>query len=186
MRDPDLERTRSAAPMLILLAAGLAAGGAWEVAVHLDGRPSSIAVVEVDLDVDAPVKPGSPEAEPILIPPPPVPPPVVEEQDLSAAPTFTPFTTAPRILNRPEVARAMEGAYPPLLRDAGVSGTVRIYFFIDAEGTLVKTVVDRSSGHAALDEAALSVAEIFRFSPALMRGDPVPVWISFPITFQVR
>ena len=38
----------------------------------------------------------------------------------------------------------------------------------------------------ALDDAALKVATIYRFSPALNRDKKVPVWVSFPITFQVR
>jgi TonB family protein len=46
--------------------------------------------------------------------------------------------------------------------------------------------IDQSSGHQALDDAAMSVAEIYQFSPALNRDKKVPVWVSFPITFQVR
>jgi len=80
----------------------------------------------------------------------------------------------------------MEREYPPLLRDAGIGGTVRVYFFIDENGTVQDTRIDQSSGHQALDDAALEVAGIYRFSPALNRDKKVPVWVSFPITFQVR
>jgi len=38
----------------------------------------------------------------------------------------------------------------------------------------------------ALDAAALAVADVYRFSAALNRDKVVPVWVSFPITFQVR
>jgi hypothetical protein len=31
----------------------------------------------------------------------------------------------------------------------------------------------------------MAVSEIYRFSPALNRDKTVPVWVSFPITFQV-
>jgi len=108
------------------------------------------------------------------------------EPDISAAPVFTPFTVAPSILNVPEVQRAMLRAYPAVLRDAGVGGTVRVYFFIDESGEVQDRRVDQSSGHPALDEAALAVADVYRFSPALNRDDPVPVWVSFPVTFRVR
>jgi outer membrane biosynthesis protein TonB len=37
-----------------------------------------------------------------------------------------------------------------------------------------------------LDEAALQVADVIRFSPALNRDKRVPVWISLPINFQTR
>ena len=107
-------------------------------------------------------------------------------QILDQGPTFTPFTVAPSILNRQEVVAAMEREYPPLLRDAGIGGTVRVYFFIDENGIVQDSRIDVSSGHQALDEAALAVAAAYRFSSALNRDEEVPVWVSFEITFQVR
>jgi len=50
----------------------------------------------------------------------------------------------------------------------------------------VKTQVAESSGHQALDDAALLVADIIQFSPALNRDKRVPVWISVPINFTTR
>ena len=80
----------------------------------------------------------------------------------------------------------MEREYPPLLREAGIGGTVRVFFFIDEDGRVQSRQIDRSSGHKALDDAALRVAELYRFSPALNRDQRVPVWVSVGITFQVR
>lgn len=108
------------------------------------------------------------------------------DPDLSAQPTFTPYTVAPQILNRDEVVRTMTEQYPALLRDAAIGGTVRVYFFIDRDGIVRDTRLDRSSGFEPLDRAALAVAGVYRFSPALNGDEPVPVWVSFPITFQVR
>ncbi len=108
------------------------------------------------------------------------------EPSISEAPTFTPYTVAPSITNRQDVVRAMEEAYPPLLRDAGIGGTIRVYFFIEADGSVGSVQIDQSSGHEALDDAALRVADVYRFSPAKNREEAVPVWVSFPITFQVR
>jgi TonB family protein len=106
-------------------------------------------------------------------------------QDLSARPQFTPYTDAPRILNVEDVQGALIAAYPPLLRNAGIGGTVRVHFFVDSTGSVGNALVDESSGHEALDQAALEVAEIYRFAPAENRGTVVPVWISLPITFAV-
>ena len=111
------------------------------------------------------------------------PPPSEVEADISAAPTFTPMTVSPDLLNEREVQRALEREYPPLLRDAGIGGTVKVHFFIDEEGVVKDTRIDESSGHSALDEAALRVADVFEFTPALNRDKKVPVWISLPITF---
>jgi TonB family protein len=158
-----------------------------EVNVHLDGSEDERkpTVILLPLEGDAPVsdalwRPWEYEGPAPLLPR------LKREPDLRAAPTFTPFTKAPSIVNRSEVVRAMEDAYPPLLRDAGIGGTARIYFFIEDDGTVGRTVVDESSGHPALDQAAMAVADVYRFTPALNREEPVPVWVSFPITFQVR
>ena len=80
----------------------------------------------------------------------------------------------------------MEREYPPLLRDAGIGGTVTVFFFIDENGQVQDYRIDQSSGHQALDDAALAVADVYRFTAALNRDKKVPVWVSFGITFQVR
>jgi TonB family protein len=117
----------------------------------------------------------------------PQPQPVVDDApEIAASPTFTPYSVAPNLLNREAVARALEEAYPPLLRDAGIGGTARVWFFIDADGSVQDTRIDESSGHQEIDRAALSVASMMQFSPALNRDQPVPVWVAFPITFQTR
>ncbi len=146
-------------------------------------RPATPVIAAADIDEDITIAPTTFDDNPVSDLPPP---PSDVATDISAAPTFTPYTVAPSILNRDEVVRAMIREYPALLRDAGIGGTVRVYFFIDENGTVRDTRIDQSSGHAALDDAALKVADIYRFSPALNRDKKVPVWVSFPITFQVR
>ncbi|MDH5588774.1 MAG: TonB family protein, partial [Gemmatimonadota bacterium] len=112
---------------------------------------------------------------------------VVTAKDVSSGPTFTPFTVAPSVLNRDEVVAALNAEYPPLLRDAGVGGRVRVWFLIDENGMVQNRRIDTTSGHQALDDAALRVARAYRFSPAKdSEGVPVPVWVSFGITFQLR
>ena len=82
------------------------------------------------------------------------------------------------------MARLLEREYPPLLRDAGIGGTAKVWFFIDEAGVVVKTQIHTSSGHAALDEAARSVGSQLLFSPALNRGEAVPVWVALDIVFE--
>jgi len=117
-----------------------------------------------------------------------VPAPAKEEapRPSAAEPTFTPYTVAPSILNRAEVIHAFADACTPRVRCAGISGTVKVWFFINARGTVDAVRLDRSSGHPELDRAALEVARVYRFSPALNRDQRVPVWVTFPITFQLR
>ena len=113
--------------------------------------------------------------------------PVAEtDVDVSEAPVFVPYTVQPDIANRDEVARAMQREYPPLLRDAGIGGTALVWFYIDEAGRVQNQQINESSGHQALDDAALRVASGIRFTPALNRENPVAVWIALPITFSTR
>lgn len=113
------------------------------------------------------------------LPPPPA-------QELSSAPTFTPHTVAPDIRNRADVARSLQREYPPQLKEAGIGGTAHVWFFINEGGQVLRAQINETSGHPALDQAALRVAEIIEFTPALNRDETVPVWISLPITFTTR
>jgi protein TonB len=146
-------------------------------------RPATPVIAAADIDEDITIAPTTFDDNPVSdLPPPPT---ASATQDIAAAPTFTPFTVAPRILNVEEVQRAMVREYPALLRDAGIGGTVTVWFFIDEEGRVRDRRIDRTSGHQALDDVALSVAGVYRFSAAMNRDARVPVWVSLPITFQV-
>ncbi|MEJ2679485.1 MAG: energy transducer TonB [Gemmatimonadota bacterium] len=119
-------------------------------------------------------------------PVPTLPPPPTQSGDLSRTPTVTPFTQSPVLRNQAEVANALLRFYPPLLRDAGISGTVKVWFFIDANGRVVKTQINVSSGYQAFDAAAVKVANLMKFRPAVNMDRKVPVWVSIPIVFQIQ
>lgn len=148
-------------------------------------RPATPVMATAEIDEDITIAPTTFEDNPVEeLPPPPSDEGV--QTDLSAAPTFTPFTVKPDIQNRDELERAMEREYPALLRDAGIGGTVIIHFFIDEEGVVQNSLIAGSSGHTTLDEASLKIAPIIRFTPALNRDKRVPVWIQIPIVWQAR
>ncbi len=146
-------------------------------------RPATPIVAEADIDEDITIALTTFEDNPIEDLPPP---PEEGQGQLQDAPVFTPYEVAPRMTNTAEVRRALERNYPKLLKDAGIGGEVQVWFFIDVEGKVVETVLNQSSGHFQLDEAALMVADIIQFTPAMNRDKVVPVWISLPITFVVR
>jgi TonB family protein len=106
--------------------------------------------------------------------------------DLAEAPTGTPYTVSPMLQNTVEVQRVLMRTYPPLLRAAGVGGTVLLWFLIDETGKVVKTRVKESSGHRSLDEAAAGVAKVMKFVPARHGPCNVPVWVTIPIVFTTR
>ncbi|HLU26617.1 MAG TPA: energy transducer TonB [Longimicrobiales bacterium] len=147
-------------------------------------RPATPVVAAADIDQDITIAPTTFEDNPIEnLPPPPT---GTGERNLADEPTFTPYTVAPELRNRSEVQRALERFYPPLLRDAGIGGRVLVWFFIDETGKVVNTRLRESSGYPALDEAALKVAEIMQFRPAVNRDRNVPVWVALPITFTAK
>lgn len=146
-------------------------------------RPANPVISEAMIDEDITIAPTTFEDNrPEDLPPPRA----VASEDTGGGVTFTPFTVAPELRNRQAVVRAVEREYPPLLRDAGVGGTVLMYFFIDENGVVQEYRVHESSGHAALDQAAQRVANVFEFTAAMNRDQRVPVWIQIPITFTTR
>lgn len=146
-------------------------------------RPATPVIADTPIEEDITIAPTTFDDNPVEDLPPP---PEATETDVSAAPTFTPFTVRPDLKNRTDVQRALTREYPPLLRDAGIGGTVNVWFFIDENGRVLRTQVQQSSGHKALDDAALKVASIMEFTPALNRDKRVQVWVAFPITFQIQ
>ncbi len=146
-------------------------------------RPATPVMATADIDEDITIAPTTFAANPIDDLPPP---PTYETPDISAAPVFTPMTLRPEIKNRREVEAALRRLYPRILRDIGIEGTVVVWFFISEEGIVQDSRVSESSGQLQFDEAALKVADVFRFSPALNRDLRVAVWIEVPITFQVQ
>jgi protein TonB len=146
-------------------------------------RPATPVMAAADIDEDITIAPTTFEENPVEDLPPP---PTEAVVDLAAAPVFTPMTVRPEIRNRNAVMTAMERAYPPILRDAGIGGQVVVWFFISEDGQVLDKRVSQSSGHTQLDNAALEVADVYRFTPALNRDQKVKVWIQIPITFQVR
>lgn len=150
-------------------------------------RPAAPVVSSMsDFDQTVTIAPTTFARNPVEVLPLPEPREIAEETALEDRPTFTPFTVSPEILNREEVRRAMVNGYPPRLRAAGIGGVVTVYFFIDQEGLVKDRRIHRTSGFETLDDAALAVADVYRFSPALNRDKRVPVWVLIPIEFSVR
>jgi TonB family protein len=101
-------------------------------------------------------------------------------------PRFTPYTIKPELVNRDVVRRALVQNYPTELRDRRLSGTVLLWLLIDESGDVAKAQVKESSGHHELDQAAVRVGYVMRFTPARNRDQIVRVWISLPIVFKTR
>jgi protein TonB len=76
-------------------------------------------------------------------------------------------------------------SYPRSARRSGLEGVVKVTAMVDASGAVTSAEVLVSSGHAALDQAALEAVRRALFAPAMSEGVPVPCRIVIPIRFQL-
>jgi TonB family protein len=93
----------------------------------------------------------------------------------------------PELRNREAVDRVLAAGYPPLLRDAGVTGTVTVGFTVDTLGVPWPGPMTVES---ATDEAfippALEAARAMRFRPAQKDGRNVAVQVTHPVAFTLQ
>lgn len=93
----------------------------------------------------------------------------------------------PQLSNAAEVRRQLSSNYPPLLRDAGVTGTVQIRMRVNEDGRVDPASVEvESASHDAFADAARRVAQRMRFRPAKVGGRAVKVMVTIPVTFQLE
>lgn len=109
-----------------------------------------------------------------------------EENSDANAPYFTSYTSKPELINRADVQRELVRRYPKELRDNGVGGTTVVWLYIDRDGNTVRMQVKQTSGRRKIDDAALQVASVMKWTPALNKAERVPVWIALPIVFNTK
>lgn len=144
-------------------------------------RPATPRVAAAALDEDITIARTDFESNPIEnLPPPPA------GARPSDVPSYIPRDVEPRLKNGSQIQRLLSQRYPSMLREAGISGSVVLYVFVDEQGNPAKSQVQTSSGYAQFDAAAESIADDMDFSPAMNRDKPVGVWILQRIDFNTR
>jgi len=73
--------------------------------------------------------------------------------------------------------------YPPLARQARISGVVRLQAIIAKDGTIQELQV--ISGHPLLVQAALDAVKQWRYQPTLLNGEPVEVVTTIDVVFNL-
>lgn len=74
--------------------------------------------------------------------------------------------------------------YPLELWDQDVEGNTLVRVLVNEEGGVDSVEVQESSGHAALDSAAVKGALTMLFEPARKEGEPLRVWARVPVYFS--
>jgi TonB family protein len=85
----------------------------------------------------------------------------------------------------PVLIRGSVPEYPPLASSLGLEGRVWVKIWVDAEGRARKAVVLKSTAEV-FEASALKAAMEFLFTPAIMDGKPVSVWVSIPFQFRLK
>ena len=87
----------------------------------------------------------------------------------------------------PRVVSAAQPKYPSSARNSGVEGVVGVKMLVNASGKVEEAFVVRSSGNAALDEAAVAAVYKWRFSPAKDKfGQKAPCYVTQGIRFDLK
>lgn len=90
----------------------------------------------------------------------------------------------PRPRNVHALRRELERSYPAELRDAAISGRVDVRFRLDREGVPRDIRVTRSTDRR-FDQPTVESVGSLRFTPALLDGRPVEVWIDLPVQWSL-
>lgn len=76
--------------------------------------------------------------------------------------------------------------YPPAARRNSEEGTVLLRVLVTIDGSAVRVELDRSSGSASLDGAALEAVRNWRFVPARRGSQNVEDWVRVPVVFRLE
>lgn len=77
-------------------------------------------------------------------------------------------------------------AYPMAARRAGEQGTVMLRVLVTTEGLPARVDLQKSSGSAHLDRAAIETVKGWRFKPARRGNEAVEGWVDVPVVFNLR
>jgi protein TonB len=76
--------------------------------------------------------------------------------------------------------------YPRSLISKNVGGRVLVAATVDANGTVTDTSIRQSSGHAALDQAAIDAVSKWKFKPGVRSGRRATATCVVPFNFEVK
>lgn len=90
------------------------------------------------------------------------------------------------LINRAEVAKRLQQLYPPLLRDAQVTGTVSVQFVVLPNGRVeMSSIKILSSTNAAFADVTRQVLEDLRFRPAKVGDTNVRMLTVMPVKWNL-
>jgi len=103
----------------------------------------------------------------------------IEDDYLPDIKEFTPVEIYPEMIyeEKPE--------YPRLAEQAGIEGIVYVRALVSKDGKVLDAVIEKTSGTASLDDAAVKAAYKNRFKPGIQNGRPIACWVTYRVSFEL-
>jgi len=120
----------------------------------------------------------SPEAPAVTVGQPPT------TDEAAAGIRYIPRDSEPRLVNPETVVAMLKRHYPDALVQQDVDARVTLWLFVDESGAVAEKQIQKSSGYASIDQAALQLADSMVYSPAEHEGTRVGVWIAQAVEFR--
>ena len=149
----------------------------------------------------APTPPKTTPLPPAFVPPADTPAPTAAPNAIAAV-TATPSAAAPapatvtaptapprapaRTVASVNMAQCEKPDYPSASRRMEEEGTVSLRFPVGADGKVIQSEVEKSSGYKRLDEAARAGLSKCQFKPAMVDGKPEQAWASIKYTWRLE
>lgn len=121
-------------------------------------------------------------------PAPAMPPAPVAAPPPAPAPASAPVAAAPRSETKgatPLYTTCDKPEYPLASKRMEEEGRVVLRLQISADGRVLESKIERSSGFVRLDEAARQALVLCRFRPATSDGQPIPSTVMLPYRFEL-
>ncbi len=126
-------------------------------------------------------------------PVPPVPVQAPSANAVAVAPSAPPAVSVPTARTEPVRTAAVVNAahcekpdYPSASRRMEEEGTVHLRFLVGADGKVIQSEVEKSSGYKRLDEAARAGLARCQFRAATVDGKPEQAWASMRYTWRLE
>jgi len=99
-------------------------------------------------------------------------------------PPAQPMVRTPAVINATSNCETPE--YPNQSRRLQESGTVQLRFYVSAEGRVIESSIEKSSGYKRLDEAARLSLSKCQFKPGTVDGKPEASWANLRYVWKIE
>lgn len=136
--------------------------------------------------VEDKVPPGAPVPQVLSVPPEPAATAPVTVVPVAPPPEPPRVSVAPRVRTDAAYLHNPSPSYPMAARRRGDQGTVMVKVLVTAEGMPANVSLEKTSGYAALDEAAVSAVRTWRFVPAREGAQAVEALYIVPVVYRLN